>query len=119
MINFSTKLNGSKVLWTNPNPDSNFTEQTITLSSSDYDVLEIFYRTDVTASISFSTKTLKGYGFQLDFNSISNNKWVRRGMYISNTKFSVNNCTWSADSTVHNEQCIPLYIVGYKTGLFD
>lgn len=107
------------ILWENPNPTSDFSTQNITLSSSDYDVLELFYRSDSTGGTSFSTKCLKGYGFQCEFNSTSStNRWVRRIDRDSDTSYNVRNCIKVNDNTTANAQCVPLYVVGYKTGIF-
>lgn len=110
------------ILWTNPNPSSSFAEQTLTLSSSDYDVLEFVWRTMPSASgdiLVDSSKTLKGYGVQLEYGSTAGNYgWVRRIVRLSDTTFSVWNAIKNNDLSITNEQCVPLYVIGYKTGLF-
>lgn len=109
-----------KILWTNSNPTNDFASQNILLSSSDYDVLEVFYRSDISGGVGFSAKCLKGYGTQCVFNSnISTNMWVRRITRNSDTSFSATNCVKVNDNSTSNSQCVPLYIVGYKTGLFS
>lgn len=114
------RVNGT-ILWENPNPTADFTAQTITLSSSDYDMLEILYRSNAVGGIYFggNRKILKGYGTQLDWNSISStNRWSRRMTPVSDTAFSVGDSTLVNTGALTNDQCVPLYIIGYKTGLF-
>ena len=105
------------VLWTNPNPNADFAAQNITLSSSDYDYYEVFFRTVITGNLCFSAKALKGYGTQLSFNSaaISARHWVRRILYTNDTTLSSQECAKLDDAyTADNGQCVPLLIIGYK-----
>lgn len=126
-------VNG-KILWANPNPTSAFTPQIITLNSNDYDVLEIFFKvsTSATSTKSYSTRFLKGYGTQL-INVINLNEGVSQPTgarsrdvdYVNDTKLHFknglvrDNGTQTSVPDVRNDILIPLYIVGYKTGLFD
>ena len=118
--NFQSK---GTVLWTNPNPNSSFAGQTITLSSDDYDMLLFIYRTDLTITNCHSELIIKGYGGQLDFFStaVENRRWARRFAWVSNTQFTFQDA-WYFDGNSSNQQnnsLIPLYVVGYKTGLFE
>lgn len=111
------------ILWTNPNPTSDFSSQTITLSSDDYDVLEFFYGYDTSGVRVVSERTIKGNGVQFDVYStvVPTRAWRRRTEFVSNTSYSVGNCTrMEYNQTAYNENgyCVPIYIVGYKTGLF-
>lgn len=109
------------ILWQNSNPTADFAAQTITLNSSDYDMLEIFYRSNAVGGTYFggNRKILKGYGTQLDWNSISStNRWSRRMTLVSDTAFSVGDSHLVNTGDLTNDQCVPLYIIGYKTGLF-
>ena len=109
------------ILWRNSNPTADFQAQEITLSSSDYDMLEILYRSNAVGGTYFggNRKILKGYGTQLDWNSIASvNRWSRRIIPVSDTVFSVGDSYLVTDGTTTNDQCVPLYIIGYKTGLF-
>lgn len=116
--------NGLKgtILWTNPNPNSSFEGQTITLSSDDYDMLLFIYRTDLTITNCHSEFIIKGFGGQFDFFStaVENRRWARRFAWISNTQFTFQDA-WYYDgnsSTQQNSNLIPLYVIGYKTELF-
>lgn len=114
----------SFILWTNSSPASDFSPQNITLSSDDYDILEFFWRSDVGGNRIFSTKTLKGSSVQSDMYStvVPTRAWRRRADYVSDTSYSVGNCSrMEYNQTAYNENgyCVPLYVIGYKTGLFS
>lgn len=111
------------ILWTNPSPTTDFSAQTITLSSDDYDVLEFFWRSDVPGNRVYSTKTLKSYSVQNDIYStvVPTRAWRRRADYVSDTSYSVGNCSrmeYNQTSYNDNGYCVPIYVIGYKTGLF-
>lgn len=111
------------ILWTNPSPTADFSAQTITFSSDDYDVLEFFWRSDVPGNRVYSTKTLKSYSVQNDIYStvVPTRAWRRRADYVSDTSYSVGNCSrmeYNQTSYNDNGYCVPIYVIGYKTGLF-
>ena len=111
--NYINGLNG-KILWTNPNPTSSFASQTITLSSDDYDMLEIIYMTFNTNNQVSSVKILKGYNTRV-ITSLSNGTvYTRDYTYNSDTSYTIGNTTSGNDSNLY-----PIYIIGYKTGLFS
>lgn len=124
--NYINGLNG-KILWTNPNPTSAFASQTITLSSDDYDYYEVIYYANATThERSFSTgKALKGTGTRLNFSYAGNsgvNVFSRTIDYQSDNTFLVDvgyMGVGSSARTENNIYCVPLYIIGYKTGLFS
>ena len=121
---FQTK---GTILWTNSSPTSSFTEQDITLSSSDYDMLEIFYNNGTSNTKSWAEKTLKGYGTYL-VNIINLNEGFsqptgtrsREVGYVNDTKLHFYNTlvrddgTQASTPTVNNDAIIPLYVIGYK-----
>lgn len=114
------------LLWTNPNPNSQFSSSQITLSSGDYDFLEIYYYDWAVDSISWKdvkcVKTLKGYHTVLEAIISYDGKaymGTRRARYVNNTSLQVDNCyalinenTFS--SIQNNAWCVPLKIYGYK-----
>lgn len=108
MIN--PKLSGGKVLWSNPNPTSNFNAQTINLSSNDYDVLEFYYYISTSNQQVLTTKTLKGHGTRLII--ISTNMEYRLADYISDTSYNIGMPT---SSTTQAGYGVPIKIIGYKT----
>jgi hypothetical protein len=115
------------ILWTNPNPTSSFTSQTVTLSSDDYDMLEIIYISESTGTLNRLLKTvksLKGYNTILEItNPLGSTTPIRTRnvTYVSNTSltFSDGYAGNVYPLSTDNSKCIPLYIIGYKTGLFD
>lgn len=115
-----------KILWTNANPESNFDPQTITLSDSNYDVLEVYYISSSGTNDDYvsSTKTPKGYNINLvslGYNASTSPMRVRRINYVSDTRLSITEGKSGVNSTsnLNNSVCIPIYIIGYKTGLFE
>lgn len=117
----------AEILWTNPNPTSSFSAQNITLSSDDYDVLEIFYLTHYQKNAVMSVKTPKGKGTILQSifqHQDSGYAGSREMVYNNPTSVSfVDNVTvvfqQAFNRSANNGWNIPLYIVGYKTGLFS
>lgn len=120
----STSIEGLKgqILWTNPNPTNDLSAGNIILSSADYDVLEFYYNNDLTAPTMNAIKVKKGFGAHMSYMSNGSLRWwARRITYVNDTTFSVPDCILinSEGGSIDNAKCIPLYVVGYKTGLFD
>lgn len=116
-----------KILWTNSNPTSSFASQTITLSSDDYDMYEIIFFNYVNTKDFSSVKSIKGQnaimGSPIYYNN-NNFYGTRRCVYVSDTQLQIGNC-WTvinnnATTTpqASNTWNIPVYVIGYKTGLF-
>lgn len=117
-----------KILWTNPSPLTPFEPKSITLSSDDYDVLEIYYYDWTTSKRMKSVKALKGEKILIDASFYSGTDYYvasREMTYNSNTSYSVGNCvslygtTTTAIVNPINFVCVPVKILGYKTGLFE
>ena len=119
-------IESAKLLWTNPNINQNFSAQDISLNSDDYDILEIFYYDWIGSKNYMSQRVIKGkdtYLFCLfDYN---NKSYIgsREIEYTNDTKLhSKTGYSIVDESTFRRQQvdywCIPIYIVGYKTGLF-
>lgn len=124
------KINNlKKVVWTNPNPNSNMPNNTIiNLLSDDYDILEIFYKYTTSNNTMWSKKIIKGYSAYLEIatpyyttsNQVANE--YRLFTRNSDTQYTVSHCniTYTSNtSTTREDFIIPIYIVGYKTGLFS
>lgn len=119
-----------KVLWTNPSPDLKFNEQTITLSSSDYDYLIFVYKLYYTYTKNMgqhsSVFVPKGYGCAFcdamnygidgDYNNTAN--YRRKIERISDTQFSVKTCGVAISKSPYwadnNNYLIPLFVYGGK-----
>ena len=129
MITINTKVTNitGQILWTNSDPSGDFASQTISLSSSDYDVLGIYYYDYKVSKNMQYTQCLKGASFTLNSQLfVSGNYFIVSRVFsrTSDTSFTVDNAVGiSASSpsttTLHNDQVIPVYIVGYKTDLFN
>lgn len=121
------EITAEQILWTNSAPSEDFAYQTITLSSSDYDILGIYYYDYKVSKNMQYTQCLKGASFTLNSQLfVSNNYFIVSRVFsrTSDTIFTVDNAVGiSASSpsmtTLHNDQIIPVYIVGYKTDLFN
>lgn len=127
--NYVNALNG-KMLWTNPNPNNNFAATQITLSSGDYEFLEIYYYEWSGDSYSWKdlkcAKVIKGYATVLEAIISYNSKGfisARRVRYTNATNLQIDTCySLIIDSafltTPADAFCVPVYIIGYKTELF-
>ena len=108
------------ILWENPNPTTDFTEQDVTLSSSDYDCYEVIYKQSTNANRALNTgKIPKGYGAVL--NEALTSSHYRAINYNSDTSLHISSGVDVApygNPVATDSQCVPLYIIGYKTGLF-
>ena len=120
-------IESAKLLWTNPNPNNGFNPQDITLNSDDYDVLEIYYYDWETSKRMKSVKAIKGENILIDTSFYSGIDYYvasREMTYNSNTSYSVGDCvslygtTKTAIVNPINFVCVPVKILGYKTGLF-
>lgn len=120
--NYQTK---GKILWTNPNPTSNFTAQTITLSETllNYDCYEILFTqaklssdpTNAANRLMSTGKIPVGYGTILNY--AVNNRYRLVNRPSVNTQLSIQD--GYNGGQVDNEKCTPIYVIGYNTGLFD
>ena len=108
------------LLWQNPNPNNAMVDQAINLNSSEYDFYEVFYKNNKDVNRLKSQKSIKGSGvsiFGLE-GSAQGNTYIRDLDYVNDTTMIVGICANPGVSYV-NDYCIPIYIIGYKTGLFD
>lgn len=128
MIELSKKLRkDAKILWTNSNPTSSFASQTITLNSDDYDMYEIITSVSTTNDRYISTgKILKDKLCTLMWQTANQSSpyisiRIRSITNKTNTTISFGQAVSSTPTSggIYNEQMIPIYVIGYKTGLFD
>lgn len=121
-----TNITG-QILWSNSDPSGDFASQTISLSSSDYDVLGIYYYDYKVSKNMQYTQCLKGASFFLNSQLfVSDNYFIVSRVFsrTSDTSFTVANAVGISASSpnttaLHNDQVIPVKIVGYKTDLFN
>lgn len=120
LITINTKLTNitGQILWTNSRPTSDFSSQTITLSSGDYDFLEIFFCSNVQSeNKTFEIrKTIKNYDVTLS-TVVQNVNTYRIVRFTDATHLAVESGYTGTD--VQDRRCVPLYVIGYKTGIFN
>ena len=111
-----------KILWNNPNPTSSFISQDITLQNSDIDMIQIiFYQ--ASNILRFQSTGLIPIG-ESHLSTMFNAKSYIRTFRIANNVLTFDDCNTynsynSTTATVNNNALIPIYIIGYKTGLFN
>lgn len=107
------------LLWTNYDPSQAITEATnITLSSSDYDVLEIFFnQRSFNNPANYSIKFLKDSPGTRCYIPSTDGNIYRTITKNSNTSLTISTIIGSQnnDPTL----VIPTHVVGYNTGIFD
>ena len=108
----------TQILWTNSSPTSDFSAQTITLSSGDYDFLEIFFCSNIqSTNKTFEIrKTIKNYDVTLS-TVVQNANTYRIVRFTDATHLAVESGYQGTD--VQDRRCVPLYVIGYKTGIFN
>lgn len=123
----NTLINNVKgtILWSNSQPASEFDAQYIEFEDDDYDMFKIFFSTSINSADTRSIDLLcDGYSnlscidedFYLCSREVNNRidgKIRIEAAYRKDSSSSTN------PTSSDNERCIPLYIVGYKTGLFS
>lgn len=123
LITINTKLTNitGQILWTNSNPTQAISETiNITLSSSNYDMIEIYYiQTVSNQSLMYSSKVLKGNSTRMRI-STTDSANIYRGMtYLSDTSYRIELPYSDVSLSNISSMVIPVYIIGYKTGLFN
>ena len=110
-----------QILWTNPNPTQEISETTnISLASSDYDMIEIYYVQETNKQdLMYSIKILKGKSTRMRI-STTDGANIYRGMtYLSDTSYRIDLPYSDVSLPNINSLAIPVYIIGYKTGMFN
>lgn len=123
-----TNITG-QILWTNPAPTQNFAEQSVTLSSDDYDFYEIYFLCGTSSPenqrLAYSGKLIKNYGARSSYTYAgSGGVNVRSRIFdmvsaTSITFYDAYSATGTTAYSVNNSVMVPLYIIGYKTGLIN
>ena len=110
-----------QILWRNSDPSSDFKSQTINLLDKNYDTILIYFKHFKSDNDCFGQFFLKGLGSELikvDKDSAIQTRTIK---YVSDTQLKFGDgIFWhpTLGSEVQNSRCIPLYIIGFKTGLF-
>ena len=110
-----------QILWTNPDPTQEISETTnISLSSSDYDMIEIYYiqATNSTA-LMYSNKILKASSTRMRISTTDGSNIYRGMTYLSDTSYRIDLPYSDVSLSNVNSMVIPVYIIGYKTGILN
>lgn len=111
----------AEILWTNSSPSSNFAGQTINnLNLSNYDSYRIIWATSTSGIIKQSTGLIPT-GERTEFFTCfyNNGVSVRYRQISAITSSSISFADATENGNTNNGACIPIYIIGYKTGLFS
>jgi hypothetical protein len=106
------------ILWTNGSPTSGFNAQTVTVSDmSDYDIIGIWFWRNTTNDSLQEVRVKKGYGGSFAYFEMGTTYvQVRDFAYSSATQILFKD--GRLNTGVDNTRAIPMYVVGYKRGLF-
>lgn len=111
------------LLWTNPNPNSDFAPQDIILSSANYDELVVYFNYSNGANTYFCSRAEKATNFYLQYALPTGQGVSVRNRPITFVpdgtakKYHFGDCSAGVGSTassVVNAYCIPLRIYGIK-----
>lgn len=121
---YANQAFGGTILWTNPDLSQNMSEQSITVSDiGDCDAYSIIFLGQVgygdylntgIIPINLTTK------MQRNYNASNTSFYASRTASLnkSTNKLNISNCIASNNATV-NGWIIPVYVIGYKTNLFN
>ena len=107
-----------KVLWTNPNPSSSFSPQNVTLSSSDYDYLIIYFDSGYEKSYIIRNNGTYQDPFYCAPTSSSGHILLgtRRMNFVNSTTLYIDGCDFAYQGSyvTDNTRFIPKQIIGVK-----
>ena len=110
------------LLWTNSSPGNDFAEQTVQLDLTNYDTFDVYFRVVRNSGSVAYAKVLKNISTLLTGTQMYSASVVRAGnraISISDTGISFGNgrrlTSFSAGED-NAATCIPVYVIGYKTG---
>ena len=123
--NIENAINNLKgtILWKNTNSNLSFAKQTISLLDNieNYDRYEIIYKNWISHEY-YLTTGLIPVGLNTRFNALSSTITWRNVLSMSGKNFQFDNGTsytsYNGSTSEANENCIPVYVIGYKTDLF-
>ena len=123
IIDYLMNRTYGKIIWTNPDPSINFSAQTITLDESldNYDEYEILVLQSTQNSRLMSTGRIPvGHGTIISYNT-SSYLYRPTGSSVSGNTIYFEDAKGVAGTTVtvQNDAVIPMYVIGYKTGIFE
>lgn len=115
-----------KIIWTNPDGTLSFPAQTITLDESldNYDSYAIIFKQSITGNRFYNTGQIPvGHG-TICFYNAGGHYWYRATSdSVSGNIIDFESAEvvpiYQGSETVDNSRAIPMYVIGYKTGLFE
>ena len=116
------KMFGGTILWTNPNPTAVFNDQSVPLNSEDWDMYEVFFiysNAEHNLKRLNSSRSFAGYNTLLNLIGYSSNETIRRTVEYVDKKTLNFSIAQHSSNGENGGYAIPVFIVGYKTGLFD
>ena len=119
---YSNKAFGGTILWTNSSPTSNYGANDVTITNlSDYDIIKIIFKRSTSSSIQFEVNL---YLYEAITNSVATfldgTTQYLRGISANKTTNKVSfERSQIPNVGFHDDTNIPIYIIGYKTGLFN
>ena len=126
LVNISDDLRWKKI-WVNPNPNSAFESQNITLINSNYDELMFVFDAYANYNQLLTVTIFKGSGMAcfglLQDGTNALRKMQRLATRTNDTTYNIGTSIYnygsSATVTTDNSQLIPLYVLGRKSGIFS
>ena len=119
--NYMNKAFGGDILWTNPNPSSDYGANSVSIANlNDYDIIKIVYQGSTNTTLQLETNAY-----------LINNSCYVLAAFNDGTDYlrvvtidkSSNKITFGRAQTpgvaFHDNSIIPLYVIGYKNGLFN
>lgn len=117
---------GGTVLWTNPNPNQAFSNQTINVDLSDYDCVEIYYKKGIDTGEQMIKAKIDGSISLFAFQYVdgSGDCMVVRPTVVGKTSIVFDHAYalgigTNVNAGQNDATVIPTMIIGYKTGLFS
>ena len=119
---YANKAFGGTILWTNPSPTSDFAAQDVNVNISSYDCIKIIYNYSVGSPFELNTGEIPsssaGTVLSMLYNSSGINFFTSRIVNFASNKLTFENAIDSNGNSTNN-RLVPLYVIGYKTGLFN
>lgn len=122
LSNILNGINGT-ILWENNGSISEFSRQDISLNTTNYNCYEVIYQLSTFDTRNCSTgKIRKGKGTQMIFlyNQSDASIYISREVtYVNANTLKIENCYASNSTSIGNNRCIPLLVIGYNLSIYD
>lgn len=125
-IGYSQEYVNGKLLWANQNPTSAFTSSSINLTTNNCDFFEVIYATNLSETNETASTGRIPFGKRVRLNDCfawgNTMKVVQRVITTSsNTTLTLEAGYSGVPGSVgaDNSACVPLYVIGYKSGILN